>query len=137
MVSIRGFSFALVFVLVLIGNSTAHRHVMETTVAADHGSGVESATENLANSGKVKLMKLKKVRVEEGANISGSNHHFINHTSSEEAILNVNRKSRNTNHHHHHNRRRRRRRHGKTKMTGFTALNADYHVPKSHPPKNN
>ncbi|PPD98119.1 hypothetical protein GOBAR_DD04861 [Gossypium barbadense] len=52
MVSIRGFSFALVFVLVLIGNSTAHRHVMETTVAADHGSGVESATENLANSGK-------------------------------------------------------------------------------------
>ncbi|GMI76761.1 hypothetical protein HRI_001345400 [Hibiscus trionum] len=42
MVSIRAFTFALVFILVLIGNSSA-----------DHGStGLEPARKNLANSGK-------------------------------------------------------------------------------------
>lgn len=61
---------------------------------------------------------------EESAKISGSGK--SSHTG--EGILNVNRKLRNRNPH----------RHRKAKITaGFTAFSADYHVPKSHPPKNN
>ncbi|KAL9438369.1 hypothetical protein AB3S75_024111 [Citrus x aurantiifolia] len=47
------------------------------------------------------------------------------------SALNVERKLRNRSRHHGTNG------HHKVKMAGFAAFSADYHVPKSHPPRNN
>lgn len=47
------------------------------------------------------------------------------------SALNVERKLRNRSHHRGTNG------HHKVKMAGFAAFSADYHVPKSHPPRNN
>lgn len=47
------------------------------------------------------------------------------------SALNVERKLRNRSHHNSTNG------HHKVKMAGFAAFSADYHVPKSHPPRNN
>ena len=75
----------------------------------------------------------KKVTVEgsdgeESAKISGADHQSVGKSSHRgKGILNVNHKLRNRNPH----------RHGKPKMAGFTAFSSDYHVPTSHPPKNN
>ena len=67
---------------------------------------------------------------EESAKISGADYQSVGKSSHRgKGILNVNRRLRNRNHHPY--------RHGKPKMAGFTAFSADYHVPKSHPPKNN
>lgn len=49
---------------------------------------------------------------------------------SGKGILNVNGKLRNRNAHTHH-------RHGNPKKPDFAAFNADYHVPRPHPPKHN
>ena len=65
---------------------------------------------------------------EESEKISGADNRSVGKSShSGKGILNVNCKLRNRNPH----------RHRKAKTAGFTAFSADYHVPKSHPPKNN
>ncbi|KAK8583969.1 hypothetical protein V6N13_109368 [Hibiscus sabdariffa] len=135
MVSIRAFTSALVFILVLVGKSSARPHGTETTLAPDHGSGLEPARKNLAKSGKEvsvnSRLEARKMMLKEGsdredsANVAGySDQSFgkSGHRSSEKAIL-----KRKQNHH----------RRGKTKMGGFSAFSADYHVPKPHPPKHN
>ena len=63
------------------------------------------------------------------AKISGADYKSVGKSTSHrgKGILNVNHKLRNRNPH----------RHGKPKMAGFTAFSSDYHVPTSHPPKNN
>ncbi|XVE56746.1 hypothetical protein DITRI_Ditri04bG0035700 [Diplodiscus trichospermus] len=183
MVSASFFSFVLVFILVLIGESSAHSQgiythayslffssfkknanflnfsVMGTAMAAA-GTSLESARRNLAESGKEAydavpaaaevwnsrlegrkmmpkwVLDRKTVTVEgsdeeqQRAKVSGADYQSVGKRSlGGKGILNVNRKLRNRNSHPH--------RHGKPKMAGFTAFSADYHVPKSHPPKNN
>lgn len=162
MVSVRFFSFVLVFIFVLIGESSEHRQgtyslkfpAMVTIPAAD-GTGLESARKNQEaydavpaaaevwdarldgrkmmfkwGSDKKTVAVLEGSDEEDSAKISGADDQSVgtsNHT--EKGILNVNRKVRNRNRHSH--------RHEKPKTAGFTAFSADYHVPKSHPPKNN
>lgn len=64
---------------------------------------------------------------EESAKITGADQSVGQNSHRGKGILNVNCKLRNRNPH----------RHGKANKAGLTAFSADYHVPKSHPPKNN
>lgn len=64
---------------------------------------------------------------EKDSTISGATHSAGHCNRRRRGILNVECKLRN----------RKPRTDRKFKMAGFTAFNADYHVPKSHPPRNN
>ncbi|XVF11721.1 hypothetical protein REPUB_Repub08aG0052300 [Reevesia pubescens] len=139
MVSIRFFSFVLVFILVLIGESSAHSQVREKIAAAD-GIGLEPARKNLADGiaydavpavaevgnwrleGRKMMLKWaldkKTVTVEgsdgeENTKTSGADYQSVGKSSYRgKGILNVDRKLRNRNPHLHS------RRHGKPKMAG-------------------
>ncbi|KAK8515814.1 hypothetical protein V6N13_096859 [Hibiscus sabdariffa] len=123
MVSVRAFTFALVFIMVLVGKSSArrpHGSGTETTLVADHGT----AKKNLAKSGKEvsvnsrlearKMMLKEGSDREESANVAG----YSDQSVGKKAIL-----KRKQNHH--------------RNTGGFSAFSADYHVPKPHPPKHN
>ncbi|KAK0587333.1 hypothetical protein LWI29_021107 [Acer saccharum] len=85
--------------------------------------GVPSAAEDENSKlGGRKMIVKEMIQEEDSAIISGAAHQY-----RRKGILNVECKLRN----------RTTSPSKKVKMGGFTAFNADYHVPKSHPPKNN
>ncbi|KAK4842999.1 hypothetical protein QYF36_002543 [Acer negundo] len=129
---IRLVSFLLVLVFLHLRDASAHTH--REIVAAQMGlagrlvkveklDGVPSTAEgeNTKLGGR-KMMVKEMIQEEDSAIISGAAHQY-----RRKGILNVECKLRN----------RTTSPSKKVKMGGFTAFSADYHVPKSHPPKNN
>ncbi|KAK2663468.1 hypothetical protein Ddye_002042 [Dipteronia dyeriana] len=139
MLIIRLVSFLLVLVVLHLRDASAHTH--REIVAAQMGlagslvtveklDGVPSAAEDESTKlGGRKMMVKEMIKEEDSAIISDAAHSvgYCNHQYRRIGILNVECKLRN--------------RTGspsmKVKMGGFTAFSADYHVPKSHPPRNN
>ncbi|XP_031287583.1 uncharacterized protein LOC116146317 [Pistacia vera] len=144
MAPLRFICFLLVLVLVYVRDSTAQTHQdMKKSVAA-HGRELEAAGRSSTNvekddgvpgvavlGGRKRMLKrglAKEEVLNREDSISGAAHSVGNCNRRRKGILNVECKLRKRGPQPHHK---------KVKMGGFTAFSADYHVPKSHPPRNN